>query len=146
MGPTVLVCPKPNSRQPSNSATIRCRSVWEAACRGGAATLFPFGDELPEDEQLDKLMSGDLADIPNLPVNPFGLVALHFGEWCGDEFRLSHDLNSGVEDGPFTIKGGAAQFWPWQDVEWVWCMCAMRMPSSALAADGRAALRPAVTL
>ena len=70
-----------------------------------------------------------------------GVKGIFFGEWCSDVFKLSHAENASAISGSNVIKGGAAYFWPWQDQEWVWCMCAMRMPSTDLD-EGVAVGRP----
>jgi formylglycine-generating enzyme required for sulfatase activity len=114
---------------------------WEAGCRAGTATLFPFGDALPPEGELERWMRWDLSNPMELPANPLGLVGLFFGEWCSDLFRPDYSPGSQVERGSHVIRGGGAFFWPWQDDEWVWCMSAVRMPSSALPADGRCAAR-----
>jgi len=113
---------------------------WEYACRANTKTLFVFGNELPEDEQLDKWLSSDFSDLTNLQPNPFGLYGLFTGEWCHDKYRLDYTPNSPVEEESFVIRGGGALFWPWQDEEWVWCVSANRMPSKDLI-GGRCGLR-----
>src|SRR5262249_60036902 len=126
------------------AAALGCRipgeAEWESCCRAGSASLFVWGDTLPMDTDLESWMAWDMAD-PDLRCNEFGFGGLFFGEWCDDEFRSSHDSNALVEHGAFVVKGGGAQFWPWQDDEWVWCLPAMRMPSTALFTDGRCAAR-----
>ena len=112
---------------------------WEACCRGGSSTLFPWGSTLPEAAVLERWMAWSLPE-ENIERNALGFGGLCFGEWCSDEFRVSHDPDAAIEPGAYVIKGGAAQFWPWQDQEWVWCACAMRMPSTALFADQSVAL------
>ena len=126
------------------AAALGCRlpteHEWEAACRGGSPSLFPWGATLPGDGALDRWLSWSLDD-PDLPRNPYGLAGLFFGEWCLDEWRRSHEPGAPAEPGVFVVKGGGARFRPWQDEEWVWCMPAMRMPSTDLFEDGRAAVR-----
>jgi formylglycine-generating enzyme required for sulfatase activity len=114
---------------------------WESACRGRLRQLFPFGDELPNDEQLARWMNWDLSDRSRCAANRVGLYGLFFGEWCRDEFRSSYAPDAPVEQGSWVVRGGGAFFWPWQDEEWVWCMSAMRMPSSALPPDQRCSAR-----
>jgi formylglycine-generating enzyme required for sulfatase activity len=109
---------------------------WECACRGGTKTLFFFGDELPE--QRSVLEAVLTSDPTQSRPNPFGLRCLFVGEWCRDRFRSSYDGPESPDE--FAVRGGGSAFWPWQDDEWVFCMSAMRMPSSSLF-DGLAALR-----
>ncbi len=112
---------------------------WETCARAGSSPLFPWGDELLPDESLEPWLAWNLDG--ELARNPAGFGGLFFGEWCSDEFRVSHAPGAPTVAGAHVIKGGGAQFWPWQDQEWVWCMPAMRMPSTDLFADGRAAAR-----
>lgn len=112
---------------------------WEAAARGTSSGIFPFGNALPAEPELEKWMTFDLDD-PNRGTNGFGLAGLFFGEWCKERYAMSHDPKAPVIADAFVIKGGGAYFWPWQEDEWVWCLTAMRMPSSDLL-DGTAAAR-----
>lgn len=111
---------------------------WEYAVRAGENTLFPFGNELPDEEKLEKFMHLDFSKIENEPANPLGLYGLFTGEWCSSHYSKTYNSPPSSKD--YVIRGGAAQFWPWQDEEWVWCMSAMRMPSSDLI-DGLCAFR-----
>jgi hypothetical protein len=111
---------------------------WEYACRGGAETLFPWGDALLPNSQLGRWMD---YSMDNPQVNGFGLKWLFTGDWCQDPYRTSHEPDAVAKKGEYVIKGGGSCFWPWQDAgEWVWCMPAMRMPSSDLI-DGKCAFR-----
>lgn len=132
-GEAVALCGKMNCRLPKEHE-------WEYFYRAGNQSLFPFGDELPADYVLDGWLSADFSDLATQRRNEFGLYGLFDPEWCDDVFTVS--LAPGAEplDGSHVIRGGAACFWPWQDEEWVWCMSAMRSPSSALE-DGRACVR-----
>lgn len=125
---------------------LSCRMLseaeWETCCRAGTSSLFPWGWHLRSRSVLDGWLSWDI--VKSRRRNRWGFGGLFFGEWCEDEFRISHEPGAPVESGAFVVKGGGAQFWPWQDQEWVWCMPAMRMPSSALFSDGRCALRLAL--
>jgi hypothetical protein len=126
------------------AAALGCRlpseAEWETGCRGGVNTLFPWGDHLPTYPQLEKWLSWNVSD-PDRLTNEMGFGGLFFGEWCSDEFRATRHPSSEVLAGAFVVKGGGAQFWPWQDEEWVWCMPAMRMPSTDLFPDQRCAVR-----
>lgn len=111
---------------------------WEYACRAGSTTLFIWGDTLPSDRELDQWLNLERKS-PN--SNAFGLSLLFAGDWCLDEYRASHKEDALSCPGVFVIKGGGSIFWPWQGSgEWVWCMPAMRMPSTDLI-DGECAFR-----
>jgi len=115
---------------------------WEVCCRGGQQGLFAWGDDLPSQVVLGEWLSWDMGD-PRSPRNDWGFGSIYFGEWCADQFLVPRNAIGRSADGARVIKGGGAQFWPWQTgEEWVWCLAAMRMPSSDLFADGRAAFRP----
>lgn len=122
----------------SNGMRLPTESEWEYFARAGQQTLFPFGNELPDDDKLDIYMRLDFSDLSKHLANTYGLYGLFTGEWCSDNFTESYDTV--VESSYHVIRGGAANFWPWQDEEWVWCMSAMRMPSSDLI-DGKCAFR-----
>lgn len=122
-------------------ARLLREAEWEVACRAGTRTLFPFGNKLPSEKRLSSWLQWDIRDPLSLPANRWGFVGLFFGEWCSDVFRQSYAEDALVEDGSWTVRGGGAFFWPWQGQEWVWCMSAMRMPSSALAPDERCCVR-----
>ena len=113
---------------------------WEYCCRAGKSDLFAFGNEVPEYEVLEKWLSWDFGDKDNVVYNDFGISGLFFGEWCQDFYKPNHAENSPASTDSRVIKGGGAYFWPWQDEEWVWCLSAMRMPSSDLV-DNKAAFR-----
>jgi hypothetical protein len=123
------------------SCRIPTESEWEIGCRAGTSTLFAFGDRLLETGQLASWMEWDLAYPLRHPANSFGLIGLYFGEWCSDLFTSDYSGTAVVEDGSYVVRGGGAYFWPWQDDEWVWCMSAVRMPSSALPSEGMCAAR-----
>ncbi len=114
---------------------------WEYACRGTTQSLFAFGNEIPNDEELEKWLSWDFSNPTFLNANSFGLYGIYIGEWCRDRYRVSHHEDASCLDADsFVIKGGGALFWPWQDEEWVWCVSAMRMPSKNLL-DGTCGFR-----
>ena len=122
---------------------VGCRlpfeAEWEPMCRAGTSSLFTWGWELPPSQaQLEGWMQWDMAAGRR---NGWGFGGLYFGEWCADPYRPSHRPDARVQPDAHVIKGGGAQFWPWQDGEWVWCMPAMRMPSTDLFEDGRCAAR-----
>ena len=124
-------------------ASFPTEQQWEFICRSGTQSLFCFGDRLPEESELEKWLDWDIS-LPSLKVNQFGVGGLFFGEWCRDHYRDSYTQHSQpTED--YVIRGGGAYFWPWQSEEWVWCISAMRMPSSDLL-DGTAVVRPVIDL
>jgi hypothetical protein len=118
---------------------LASEAEWETMCRAGASTLFPWGWDLPSAEELEQWLRWDAAASMR---NAWGFGGLFFGEWCADRYRVSHDPGAEEQQGAQVIKGGGSQFWPWQDGgEWVWCMAAVRMPSTDLDVDGRCAAR-----
>jgi formylglycine-generating enzyme required for sulfatase activity len=129
---------------------VGCRLLseaeWETAIRGGEHTLFVFGNILPPERRLKTWMNWDLLQPMSHPANRLGLIGLYFGEWCSDKFKVNYSADATVDDHAYVVRGGGAYFWPWQDEEWVWCMSAMRMPSSALPSDGCCSVRLAYDL
>ena len=125
-------------------AVLPSEAQWESIAKAGGDPLFPFGDTLPDETVLEPWMRYDLDDA-TAPRTRFGTGGLLFAEWCLDAFATSHKVGAERLADTRTIKGGAAYFWPWQDAEWVWCLCAMRMPSSDLD-EGVAVVRPVIAL
>lgn len=113
---------------------------WEYACRAGTQSLFCFGDTLPQEEELGLWLQWEFADYEKVRANAFGIRGMFIGEWCLDEYRPNYHPSTKTITGAYSIRGGGAYFWPWQDEEWVWCMSAMRMPSTDLP-DGRCGFR-----
>ncbi len=108
---------------------------WEYACRANTQTLFVWGNELPDEKELEAWL--DFGLPPEAwRANRFGLYQMFSGDWCMDEWTASHEDGAPTTPGVFVIKGGGSIFWPWQDQEWIWCMPSMRMPSSDLTGDG----------
>ncbi|QEY26180.1 hypothetical protein [Neisseria zalophi] len=126
------------------SARFLSELEWEAAVKNNQDVLFPFGDELPKESDLEWWMSFNFNKFRHKRIGN-NICGLFFGEWCADLFSKNHSQDSEIVNGEYVIKGGAAYFWPWQDEEWVWCMCSMRMPSGDLI-DGTSVLRPAITI
>lgn len=109
-------------------------SEWEYFVRAGKETLFPFGDELLQENELEKWMELDFEDLSKIKSNDLGVYGLFVGEWTSDYFRTNYSSDADILKSR-SIRGGGAFFWPWQDQEWVWCMSAMRMPSDDLIDD-----------
>ena len=114
---------------------------WEYACRGGTASLFYFGDRLPDNRTLsDEILLArfDDLEVNKRAANPFGLVGLCVGEWCRDGYRPYGSNRVTGDDAapggsPYVVRGGAASLWPWQDgSEWFLCVSAMRWSSEIL--------------
>lgn len=126
----------------SLGAALPSEAQWECMAKAGGDPLFPFGDALPAENALEPWMGYDLSD-PGMARTRFGTGGLFFAEWCGDVFATSHAPDAERLPETRTIKGGGAYFWPWQDEEWVWCLCSMRMPSSDLD-SGVAVCRPVI--
>ena len=113
---------------------------WEYACRAGSQTLFVWGDRLLPDKDLAPWL--DLEHPGGTHQNAFGLGSLFTGDWCLDEWAGSHVADAPRTPNVFVVKGGASLFWPWQGSgEWVWCVPANRMPSTALFDDRTCAFR-----
>lgn len=125
-------------------ARFALETEWEAAVKQGKDILFPFGNSIPNHNELDLWFNFDYQIFKNMKIIN-GLSGLFFGEWCGDLYSSSHNENAEVKKNEYVIKGGGAYFWPWQADEWVWCLCAMRMPSGDLI-DGTSVLRPVLSL
>ncbi len=125
-------------------AALPSEAQWECIAKAAGDPLFPFGDTLPDATVLEPWMRYDLDDAA-APRTRFGTGGLFFAEWCRDAFATSHQAGAERLADTRTIKGGAAYFWPWQGAEWVWCLCAMRMPSSDLD-EGVAVVRPVIPL
>lgn len=109
---------------------------WECACRGGTDDLFFFGDTLPEESELESLVTTDWS---RSRPNPFGLHGLFVGEWCRDVWSSSH-ASAGTDPGVHVVRGGGSLFWPWQASEWAYCVSSFRMPSTDVI-DGLAGMR-----
>jgi formylglycine-generating enzyme required for sulfatase activity len=112
--------------------TLPTEKEWEYACRANSTTLFPWGDSLPDRKTLSFLLSTDFSSLRNSTPNAFGIHGIFTGEWCLDQYTESHDEGAKTVPGSYVVKGGGASWWPWQNHEWVWCVPAMRMPSSGL--------------
>ncbi len=125
-------------------AELPSEAHWECIAKAGGDPLFPFGDTLPEETVIEPWIRYDLGDTGAARTR-FGTGGLLFAEWCLDAFAMSHEAGAERLADTRTIKGGAAYFWPWQDAEWVWCLCSMRMPSSDLD-GGVAVVRPVIAL
>ena len=154
LNPSTVTKAEPNPYAPvyinretaiSMAESLGCRlpyeAEWEYSCRGNTTSLFPWGDALPPDRELERWLDFGLPP-DRWNRNGFGLYQLFSGDWCVDGWTDSHEEGATACEGVFVIKGGGAIFWPWQNSgEWIWCMPARRMPSSGLTGDRTCAFR-----
>lgn len=115
----------------------------EYVARCGKQQLFPFGNELLQNEaELEKWLVVDYSRS-NMLCNDLGVYGLFRGEWTNTHYTRSYskaDRKHPQEE--FCIRGGASIFFPWQDCgEWLSCICAYRMSSDGLFKDKAAAFR-----
>jgi len=114
---------------------------WEYSCRAGEENIFPFGNTVPNEIELEEWFSWNCKNSSK--QNAFGLKNMFFGEFCEDDYHSSHSHISPTNG--HVVKGGAAYFWPWQDNEWIWCLTTMRCSSKELP-DEKAAYRLVIEL
>lgn len=119
-------------------ARLPTEEEWEYMCRANTKTLFFWGDSLPKESDLERIVQFDMAK--ELTPNPFGLYGVFSGEWCQGEYRSSYLAETPCTVDVHPVRGGASQLWPWQSHEWTWCVSANRMPSSDLF-DAKACFR-----
>jgi Leucine-rich repeat (LRR) protein len=88
--------------------SLPTEAEWEWACRAGTRSLFFWGDEMPTQDRWTYAFS----DARPSNTNCFGLIGMGaFPELCA----------GGI------VRGGAEQFYPWQDAgEWLLMLCALR--------------------
>lgn len=95
---------------------------------GRQNSLFPFNPLSARDTA--RWMDYSISDCT--VKSPAGFGGLYFGEWTKTPWDETK--------GQFVIKGGGANFWPWQHEEWVWCLSDYRYSSSEMP-EAKAALR-----
>lgn len=109
----------------------------ETAFRGGrTGELFPFGDELLTDDELDFWMD---IQFKRSKKNSIGLSGVLWGGWTITQYSSIAD---GYYEFDVAVKTPAAGLWPWQDDEWIFCLNAMHIPSSLLPIEDACALWP----
>lgn len=129
----------------------------EYFCRGNTNTLFCFGNALPDRTELNDWFNDKFDDLPNMRRNNFGISGLFMTEWCADFFRNDYTSDKASAD-TRVLRGGGADFfirksifsdedWGYFDNEgdWVWCVSAIRMPSTNLV-DETAGFRLVINL
>ncbi len=119
---------------------------WEYAARAGTTTLTFRGDGKPGDDQV----LDDFGDETRTAAaeNPFGLAAMGSAyELCADVWipgfaDAPTDARPRTGDGPRTVRGGAAEVYPWQGCdEWLLLLSATRYEHAQFTA-----VRPAAAL
>ncbi|MCA8913226.1 MAG: hypothetical protein KDB82_16115 [Planctomycetes bacterium] len=119
---------------------------WEYFYRAGTQTLFPWGNELPDDSELDRMLTIQYPDRNQLNArsNLFGLAGLQVGERTNSSFE--HTGEPADSDKDRACRGYSAGLWPWQSVgEWIGCVSAMRFPMADIP-DGLMGARAVVDL
>jgi formylglycine-generating enzyme required for sulfatase activity len=123
---------------------------WEYAARAGTTTLTWRGDHKPGAEQL----LDDFGDEARTAAaeNAFGVAgAGSAGELCADVWLPSYagapgDAQPRTGAGPRTVRGGAADAYPWQGCdEWLMLLAAIRYEEGEFSAVRPAAAVPART-
>ena len=112
---------------------------WEYAARAGTTTLTFRGNGKPGEE----LLLDDFGDETRTAAteNAFGIAAMgSASELCADGWIPRYadaptDARPRTGDGPRTVRGGAADLYPWQGCdEWLLLLCAARDEQADLTA------------
>jgi len=124
---------------------------WEYAARAGTTTLTFRGDHKPGADQL----LDDFGDEARTAAaeNPFGLAGVgSANELCADTWIPGYadapaDARPRTGDGPRTVRGGAADVYPWQGCdEWLLLLAASRFDFNDFTAIRPVAALPVAAL
>lgn len=111
---------------------------WEYAVQSIKRHLFPFGDEIITDIRINNWFYDKLHK--SNAYTELGISDVFCGEWTNTLYP-NNDL-SDSNHSEYCIRGGAVNFWPFQEMyEWFTCLCAYKMSSEGLFDDKCACFR-----